>query len=238
MRSSAREVIQEWRNSKICESQWAHEILAGSGCQQVAGNAGREWGRQVCLSVQWVFFVETEFISDGVAAGSNQLLQVVAFGEVGSFRCTLSKSIDVSALLDAEYSSKASCSFALIDLLKQCIDLGCGILLYGVLFVLLLLFLWHSMPRELWVPHSGGAWDQIGWNLGSLSWAWAQGRGWKGWALKVPSNLPLHSVILGDDSSRGVGSPMDVQVATLKGEVNMGVWGSHPELWHFWWFRA
>lgn len=170
MRSSAREVIQEWRNSKICESQWAHEILAGSGCQQVAGNAGREWGRQVCLSVQCVFFVETEFISDGVAAGSNQLLQVVAFGEVGSFRCTLSKSIDVSALLNAEYCSKASCSFALIDLLKQCIDLGCGILLYGVLFVLLLLFCWHSMPRELWVPHSGGAWDQIGWNLGSLSW--------------------------------------------------------------------
>lgn len=81
----------------------------------MAGNAGREWGRQVCLSIRWVFFVETEFASDGVAAGSNQLLRVVAFGEVGSITCTLSKSIDVSALLDAEYCSKTSCSFALID---------------------------------------------------------------------------------------------------------------------------
>lgn len=81
----------------------------------MAGSADREWGREVCLSIHWVFFVETEFVSDGVAAGSNQLLQVAAFGEVGSFTCTLSKPIDVSALLDAEYCSKASCSFALID---------------------------------------------------------------------------------------------------------------------------
>lgn len=44
MRSSARGVIQEWWNSKICESQRVYEILAGSTLQQVAGNANGEWG--------------------------------------------------------------------------------------------------------------------------------------------------------------------------------------------------
>lgn len=43
IRSCAGGVIQNWWNPKICESQWACEILAGSTHRQVAGNANKEW---------------------------------------------------------------------------------------------------------------------------------------------------------------------------------------------------